>query len=294
MANEYLVNSADLTSVADAIREKGETTEQLVFPSGFVTAIENMKGGADLNFEIVGGTTQPSNPKENTIWVNTGTAITGWVFSTETPENPVSGMVWFRVSSASPVSFNALKENNITVYPYQCYQYINGAYESKVAVSYINGDWVNWVLYLYNQGNLCEDVTGGWDSIISIDSSWSKEQLSLNATNMSGSYTQYLYDIYRCTSNAIDLSEKTLYMRYSISTTKKTYACLRLYSRLSASALVAESVVDIAAGESVERAVTFIDCSSITTPVYIVVDSVSATSGASATFTVHEVWAEEA
>lgn len=46
MANEYLVNSADLISVADAIRDKSETTEQLVFPDDFVTAIRAITGGS--------------------------------------------------------------------------------------------------------------------------------------------------------------------------------------------------------------------------------------------------------
>lgn len=45
MANEYLVNAADLTSVADTIRTKGEMTEQLVFPGGFVAAIAGMETG---------------------------------------------------------------------------------------------------------------------------------------------------------------------------------------------------------------------------------------------------------
>lgn len=45
MANEYLINRADLVSVADAIRTKGETTEQLVFPDGFVAAIAGMETG---------------------------------------------------------------------------------------------------------------------------------------------------------------------------------------------------------------------------------------------------------
>lgn len=36
---------ANLTAVADAIRTKGETTEQLVFPGGFVAAIETMETG---------------------------------------------------------------------------------------------------------------------------------------------------------------------------------------------------------------------------------------------------------
>ena len=41
-------------------------------------------GGNLMNFKVVGGT-KPSNPKENTIWVNTNTAITGWHFGAEEP-----------------------------------------------------------------------------------------------------------------------------------------------------------------------------------------------------------------
>lgn len=47
MANEYAVNAADLTSVADAIRTKGGTSAQLAFPSGFVSAIGAL-GGAKV------------------------------------------------------------------------------------------------------------------------------------------------------------------------------------------------------------------------------------------------------
>ena len=38
-------------------------------------------GVSALNFKIVGGTEQPVDPKENTLWVNTQTEISGWVVS---------------------------------------------------------------------------------------------------------------------------------------------------------------------------------------------------------------------
>lgn len=62
---EYLTNSTDLTKVANAIRAKGGTTEQLIYPDGFVTAIENIPTGgtpseppaeADINFYDYDGT----------------------------------------------------------------------------------------------------------------------------------------------------------------------------------------------------------------------------------------------
>ena len=39
---EYLTNTADLTEVADAIRAKGGTSAPLVYPSGFVSAIQSI------------------------------------------------------------------------------------------------------------------------------------------------------------------------------------------------------------------------------------------------------------
>ena len=42
---EYLTNTTDLTAVADAIRAKGGTAAQLVYPSGFVSAIQAIQTG---------------------------------------------------------------------------------------------------------------------------------------------------------------------------------------------------------------------------------------------------------
>ena len=42
---EYLTNTTDLTKVASAIREKGGTSDPLVYPDGFVTAIQAIQTG---------------------------------------------------------------------------------------------------------------------------------------------------------------------------------------------------------------------------------------------------------
>ena len=48
--NEYLVDGADMTTVADAIREKGGTTAPLSFPAGMAEAVRNIQsGGGDLS-----------------------------------------------------------------------------------------------------------------------------------------------------------------------------------------------------------------------------------------------------
>ena len=48
MANEYTVNAADLTAVADAIRAKTGTSEGLSFPDGFAAAIAAIPAGAQV------------------------------------------------------------------------------------------------------------------------------------------------------------------------------------------------------------------------------------------------------
>lgn len=42
-------------------------------------------GGGGLNFRVLGGTSTPSVPKENDIWVNTNVPISDWAFSSEEP-----------------------------------------------------------------------------------------------------------------------------------------------------------------------------------------------------------------
>ena len=46
---EYLVQGASLTTVADAIREKGGTTAPLSFPAGMAEAVRNIQSGGDLS-----------------------------------------------------------------------------------------------------------------------------------------------------------------------------------------------------------------------------------------------------
>ena len=104
----------------------------------------NVTGGAGLNFKVVGNP-QPENPKANTVWVDTDVEITGWDFSAAEPANPVEGIMWFPVGTASTVAFNALKENSVMVYPLSAKQYVGGAWVDKTAKSYLNGAWVEWL-----------------------------------------------------------------------------------------------------------------------------------------------------
>lgn len=116
----------------------------------------NIVGGSGgLNFKIVGGTSEPSATHENTIWVNTSVAITGYVFSAEAPASPTAGMVWIATGATSPVAFNALKKNGIFVYPNAVKQYVNGVWKNVAAHCYTGEKWVQFsapTLVIYESG----------------------------------------------------------------------------------------------------------------------------------------------
>ena len=111
-------------------------------------------GSGGLNFQVIGGTTAPSNPKENMIWVNTSTKITSYIFSATQPTGS-AGMVWISTGTSSHVAFNALKKNGIQVYPLAAKQYISGAWVSVTAQTYQDGEWSGWLTteYLVQDGN---------------------------------------------------------------------------------------------------------------------------------------------
>ena len=67
---EYLTNTTDLTKVASAIREKGGTSDPLVYPDGFVTAIQAIQTG-----------TTTGAPGDITFYDYDGTIVTSWTLA---------------------------------------------------------------------------------------------------------------------------------------------------------------------------------------------------------------------
>lgn len=127
-----------------------------------IFGVSGSYAGVELNFTVVGGTSQPSSPAENTIWVNTSTTISSYIFCAGQPSSPSSGRLWIKIGASSYFSFNALKTNGVYVYPSYAKQYINGAWVNKTAKIYKNGAWVSWSTFLYNLGDECTSVSGGW------------------------------------------------------------------------------------------------------------------------------------
>lgn len=98
---EYLTNTADLTAVADAIRAKGGTSAQLVYPSGFVSAIQAIQtgggGGANELLEWFGGSkyytttvTPTSNTSRITITPDDATILDSPKFLLVIPDIPAA------------------------------------------------------------------------------------------------------------------------------------------------------------------------------------------------------------
>ena len=138
-----------------------------------IVPLEGFGGGSSspLNFKIVAYATEEelaaAQPAENTIGVVTTNTITSWIFDAIEPTDPIEGMVWITTGTSSTVAFNALKKNNITVYPGSTMQYVGGSWVDVNAHCYQGGKWVQFSeiikeLYLYNLGDMCEEVTGGW------------------------------------------------------------------------------------------------------------------------------------
>ena len=93
MTNEYSVNQSDLVSVANAIRTKGGTSETLVFPSGFVSAVQAIQAGG-------GGTMPSASSKDVNFYDYDGTLLYSYTLEeaqalTVLPDGPVhAGLVF--------------------------------------------------------------------------------------------------------------------------------------------------------------------------------------------------------
>ena len=145
-------------------------------------------------FEVVGSVEEPTDPMENTIWVETDVQIPNYIFSMDIPNNEEStsiteGTAWIRYGKDGAVKANILIENEFYITPIEAFQYINGAWVSKSANTYQNGEWIPWTVYLYRKGKLYEHITGGWDNFGICLSSEYRDPLALTISYNADSVT---------------------------------------------------------------------------------------------------------
>lgn len=86
MDDKYIVNASDLTGIADAIREKSDTTEPLVFPNGFASTISNIDTDSFYEKGYVDGYSAGERESGGEYWtyVNSGSNL---FEGTNFPEN---------------------------------------------------------------------------------------------------------------------------------------------------------------------------------------------------------------
>lgn len=162
MAHEYSVNQTDLIAVADAIRTKSETTDALVFPAGFVTAIEGITGGGGISVSAYATEDDlPSDAEDGTIAVISTTAVGNVYVQGEEPNEAQEGDVWilFAANGTLPAV-----GGNVIIYPQRAYQYTDGAWTAVAMKVYKDGTWVDATadVVIYTPSNEAEEITGGW------------------------------------------------------------------------------------------------------------------------------------
>lgn len=98
-------------------------------------------GGFGLNLKIVNGTTMPSNPRENTVWVETTVAIKSYAIQISAPENPTEGMLFLKNKEGVGVEVNIGKKNPLNVRLSAAQLYTGGKWTNLNAYIYMNGAW---------------------------------------------------------------------------------------------------------------------------------------------------------
>ena len=96
---EYLTNTTDLTSVANAIRTKGGTTELLTYPDEFVTAIQAIQTGTELQIIVT---------------VTSGATVTATKGSLSVSGTSVNGTCTLTVPEAGTWSVSAMLNGQIS------------------------------------------------------------------------------------------------------------------------------------------------------------------------------------
>lgn len=159
MANEYSVNQSDLILVADAIRAKSETSESLIFPDGFVTSIEGIKGGGITVKAYESEDVLPSSAEDGEIVVISATSAGNVYVQKAEPTEANNGDLWvtFGLSGEYPSI-----SGNVIIYLRDAYQYVDGVWTKVTILIWWNGMWNRTFAYLLNGPDKCDYITGGW------------------------------------------------------------------------------------------------------------------------------------
>lgn len=163
MANEYAVNSADLVSVAEAIRTKGKTVDLLSFPAGFVEAIQGIRSGASLQVIAVSSSDNlPEEVEENTLAIITDQQIGNLYIYPAIPEAAAPGDVLILTTGKDKI-INLTEDGTIGIGSAGVYIKQDESWSYVDAYIFVSGEWrFLWSSRLYYEGDEYVEYTGGF------------------------------------------------------------------------------------------------------------------------------------
>ena len=275
----------EMLATANAIRTKGSTETAIPWKkdTGFEEAVLAIKGGADLNFEVVGSLTEPETPAENTIWVDTPEEITAWVISGSAPETPAPGTVWI-VTNSQGKKVNILEKGEIVITPSYTVQFNGSAWENKNSYLYQHSGWTGLknILYILNDGIVNTEAAGTFVDV-STTVTMANGVITTTQSDTNGNFCYFNKPIYLDGENY-----KTIH--FSINTTYCTHGLLYcgVHTEPPKPAIACTTQGDKMAAHikdgSVQKHVISVDLSSLDTGSYYV--QVIAV----ASFTIDKIW----
>lgn len=164
-------DSSRYAAIAAAIRAKnGETA--LYTPAEMAGKIAAISTGAELDYTVACTAERPTAPVKNTLWVQNGADTSDVRFSLTAPSTPASNTLWIEQGAQSPAPFEPIKDGGITVYPRRVKQYdaSTGTWTLRRAEFYNGTEWAEFRIPIYDFGDECTALSGGWNVAVS---SWS-------------------------------------------------------------------------------------------------------------------------
>ena len=119
---------------------------------------------SDLNFRVYTVEAKPTTPgAENDIAIISPVPMTNWLMSPDKPSGIPrnDGDVWIRYSVSGKNTFNALKQNALVIAAISAWQYVDGKWVFRNAVSCQGGEWVDWIRIFYSD---TKNYEGTWSS----------------------------------------------------------------------------------------------------------------------------------
>lgn len=166
----------------------------------------NTGGGSGLNMRVFGGSTAPTNPKENDIWIQTNSNVFEWSFvASGASVTNRAGRVWIKMGNGNTNEFQILRESTpakqVWLSPVGCVVGDGSSWKSLNAYLYKSSKWTQFskvfaatINITYPAGSTCTvtdgvttytapDTSGTWACIVNNTGTWT-------VTSTNGSQTK--------------------------------------------------------------------------------------------------------